>query len=126
MCFCPSSRLSCTLSIYQYLIFFFFSFYPSSFRFSKKRLSAKMSSEHHLICAVDHSTADPMRLSTSNGYLLGSVMSSLRNLYPTAAFSHSQLSPALLVCQHDHKHSSQAQPSCPHHIYNTQVDRYLC
>lgn len=43
-------------------------------------LSAKMSSGHHLMSSVDHSTADAMRPSISRGYLLGSVSSPLVTL----------------------------------------------
>lgn len=43
-------------------------------------LSAKMSSGHHLMHSVDHSTADTMRPNVSRGYLLGSVNSSLVTL----------------------------------------------
>lgn len=65
--------------------------FPSS---SKETiLSAKLSLRHHFMSSVVHSTADAMKPSISNGYHLGSVNSSLVNLYltPSLPFPLSQL-----------------------------------
>lgn len=54
---------------------------------SETILSAKMSFGHHFMSSVDHSAADAMKPSISKGYHLGSVNSSLVNLYLTPPLS---------------------------------------
>lgn len=72
--------LWCINAIYYKLVFI------STISFSSREtiLSAKMSLGHHFMSSVDHSTADAMKPSISKGYHLGSVNSSLVNLYLTS------------------------------------------
>lgn len=69
-----------TYQCYLPLIVFIFTF-PSSSRGTI--LSAELSFRHQFMSSVDHSTADAMKPRISKGYHLGSVNSSLVNLYLT-------------------------------------------
>lgn len=97
------------------LLIAFISTPPSSSR--ETILSAELSLGHYFMSSVDHSTADAMKPSISKGYHLGSVNSSLVNLYLTPPFP--PLSPSCVTLS---SHLSagpypfiKAQLTCIHH-----------
>lgn len=78
--------------------------------------------------SVDHSTADAMKPSISKGYHLGSVNSSLVNLYltpPFASRSPSCVTPSSRLSAWPYP-LIKAQLTCCHRIYNSRVLANLC
>lgn len=110
------------LGVFCFVLFFF----TIPFSSSETVLSTKMSSSHHFMFSVDHSTADTMRPCISKGYLLGSVNSTFTPPFPNCCLpSLPAVSPSLLVCQHSHIHSLKDQLTCLHHIYGMHTSEYV-
>lgn len=87
-------------------------------------LSAKMYFRHNLMSSVDHSTADAMKPSISKGYHLGSVNSSLVNLYLIPPFPSLPSLPAVSPsCLSAWPYPFiKAQLTCIYHIYSTYTN----
>lgn len=125
--------LSCVRTSYQMENIADFSHYcdilmPYTVNYFSSRetiLSAKMYFRHNLMSSVDHSTADAMKPSISKGYHLGSVNSSLVNLYLIPPFP--SLSPSCVTLLSVSVAISIHQSSTDLHLsYLQHIHQWLC